>query len=99
MSRRSAVGTGALLARHFRSRRSTSLALAVLVGIAVAVAALLPRGLVVLADAELQHELASLAPGVTDLYGTGDFGQLNTAGTPTSAEEVFGATDTVLAGV
>lgn len=99
MSRRSAVRTAALLARHLRSRTSTSIALAVVVGIAVAVAALLPRGLVVLSDAELQHELASLAPGVTDLYGTGQFGTLNTAGTPTSADEVFGNTDTVLAGV
>ena len=97
--RRSAVRAAALLARHLRSHSSTSIALAVLVGIAVAIAALLPRGLVVLSDAELQHELASLAPGVTDLYGTGQFGTLNTAGSPTSAEQVFGSTDSVLAGV
>jgi len=93
------VSTPSLLLRHLRSRASTSVALAVLVGVAVAVAALLPRGLVVLSDAELQHELASLAPGVTDLYGTGEFGTLNTSGTPTSAEQVFGSTDSVLAGV
>ena len=94
-----AVRAAALIARHLRSHSSTSIALAVLVGIAVAIAALLPRGLVVLSDAELQHELASLAPGVTDLYGTGQFGTLNTAGSPTSAEQVFGSTDSVLAGV
>ncbi len=93
------MSTPSLLLRHLRSRASTSVALAVLVGVAVAVAALLPRGLVVLSDAELQHELASLAPGVTDLYGTGEFGTLNTSGTPTSAEQVFGSTDSVLADV
>lgn len=93
------MSTLLLLLKHLRARASSSVALAVLVGIAVAVAALLPRGLVVLSDAELQQELASVAPGVTDLYGSGEFGRLNTDGAPTSAEQVFGATGTALAGV
>lgn len=98
MSRRSTTGTAGLVARHLRARSSTSIALAVLVGIAVAVAALLPRALVVLADAELHQQLSRLPTSTTDLYGTGTFGVLDTV-RPTSAEQVFGSTDTVLAGV
>lgn len=98
MSRRSTTGTVGLAARHLRARSSTSIALAVLVGLAVAVAALLPRALSVLSDAELQQQLSRLPTSTTDLYGTGTFGVLDTV-RPTSAEQVFGSTDTVLARV
>ena len=98
MTRRSAVGTPGLLARHLRSRVSTSVALAILVGLAVALAALVPRGLLILFDAELQHQLGALPAGTTDLYGTGTFGVLDTVAV-TSAEQLFGDTDEVLAGV
>ncbi|MBG6056335.1 putative ABC transport system permease protein [Salinibacterium sp. CAN_S4] len=98
MSRRSAVSDAGLVGRHLRSRASTSVALAVLVGIAVALAALLPRGLVLLSDAELQHALTSLAPGFTDLSGVGEFGALDTTGASTT-EQLFGPADAVLTAV
>lgn len=99
MTRGSTVGSVGLVARHLRSRASTSIALAVLVGLAVAVTALLPRGILVLSDAELQQQLAALPPGVTDLYGVGDLGPLDTTGNPPTAESIFGASDAVLRGV
>jgi len=98
VTRRSSVSSRGLVARHLRSRASTSVALAVLVGLSVALAALIPRGLVLVSDAELQHDLAALAPGVSDLYGRGSFGVLDTTRAD-SAEQVFGPTDVALAGV
>lgn len=98
MSRRSAASTGGLLARHMRSRASTSVALAILIGVAVAIAALVPRALVILSDAELQHQLRELPGGISDLYGTGSLGVLDTTDV-TSADQLFGRTDDVLGGV
>jgi len=98
VSRTSSTATAALVARHLRSRVSTSIALAVLVAIAVALTALVPRATVLLSDSELHHQVATLAPGVTDLYGTGTLGPIDTANSPTT-QELFGQTDTVLSGV
>lgn len=98
MSRRSATRTTGLLVRHLLSRSATSFALALVVGIAVAVAALIPRALVVLSDAELQHQLRSMPPGASDLYGTGTFGPLDVS-PPLSEQKVFGPVDAVLDGV
>ena len=93
------VGTAALVARHLRSRASTSIVLALVVGIAVALSALLPRALVQVSDAELQHELTSKPPGATDLYGVGQFGGPDVGGSTELALETFDDTDAVLAGV
>ena len=98
MRPRSSVGTAALLARHLRSRAATSIALAILVAIAVGIAVLLPRATVLLSDAELHHQVAALAPGVSDLSGTGTLGPLDTRNEPTT-EQLFGQTDSVLSGV
>jgi putative ABC transport system permease protein len=98
MSRRSVTGTAALVVRHLRSRASISMVLALLVLLAVALAGLLPRATVLLADAELRYQVESLAPGATDLFGTGTLGPLATADNPTT-QQLFGQTDTVLSGV
>ena len=98
MNRRSAVRTTGLLARHLRSRATTSIALALLVAVGVGLAVLLPRVTVLISDAELHDQVQAAGPGVSDLYGTGTLGPLTVTNEPT-AQQLFGQTDSTLSGV
>ncbi|QNE45492.1 ABC transporter permease [Glaciihabitans sp. INWT7] len=93
MSRRSPVTTPALVLRHLRSRVSTSIALGLLIAVAVALAVLVPRAVVLVSNAELQHQLTALPAGVTDLYGIGKLGRIDTGCDLSSAQEIFGRAD------
>lgn len=74
MSRELRQSTPGLLARHLSARRAPSVLLAVFVGIAVLVIALIPRAVATLAQSELEHHLTSLSPLRIDLTATGRLG-------------------------
>jgi putative ABC transport system permease protein len=97
--RNSTVSELALLRKHLSSRSSLSIALSVIVGLTIALIALIPRGMTQLADAEVRYQLNSLPPGTSDLFasGTSGLGQ-QTAGANTM-DELYGPTEAVLSGV
>jgi len=92
MTRRSRLGTPGFLARHLAHARASSVLLAILVGVAVLVAALVPRGLAVLAQNELTTTLSSVTPLRTDMSAVGLLG-IPPVRSAANVEELFGPLD------
>jgi putative ABC transport system permease protein len=96
--RRSRFTTRELLLTHVTARSGAARLVVLLIFVTTLVLALAPRAIPLLGDAQLQHELARLAPVDRGFFATGDFRLPSVErGKPADATNVFGPVDSALA--